>query len=146
MHQEFIKRMYRVFSSVEKPLIEEMTPHRCPECDNVRDRLHAYNQREVPDELLIKHGDALPLLSPKALRYYFPRYIEFGLLNQDSNTFDNCLYHLAPNEIDDYWHERIAIFNAEEKSVLREYLQLRRTLEYAEYEEDHISKGLSVWT
>lgn len=122
MYEEFIEKMYQVFSSAEKPLIGEMTPHRCIECDELRDQLHPYVQRDVPDEWLTYHGDALPLLSPKALRYYFPRYIEFGLLNQDENAFDNCLYHLSPDEIDEYWAERIAIFSIEEKAIFREYL------------------------
>ncbi len=145
MYKEFIEKMYQTFSSAEKPRIDEVTPHRCMECDEVRDQLHPYDQRNIPDKLLIYHGDALPLLSPKALRYYFPRYIEFGLLNQDCNAFDNCLYQLAPHEMDEYWQERIAVFNTEEKAIFREYLELRRTLQYEDLDEEYISKGLTIW-
>lgn len=51
MYEEFIEKMYRVFSVAEKPGIDEMTPHRCLECDEVRDQLHPYDQREIPDDL-----------------------------------------------------------------------------------------------
>lgn len=146
MYEKFIEKMYRVFSNCEKPNIDGMTPHRCLGCDEIRDQaLHPYNMREVPDKPLNYHGDALPLLSASALRYYFPRYIEFGLLNQDSNVFENCLYHLAPAEIDEYWEERIAIFSDEEKAIFREYLELRRSVEDAEFDEEDIVVGLAVW-
>jgi hypothetical protein len=145
MYEEFIEKMYSAFSNAEKPAIDEMTPHRCIECDEVRDQIHTFDKREVPDHLLHYHGDALPLLSPKALRYYFPRYIEFGLLNQDENAFDNCLYHLAPKETDDYWRERVSIFSSEEKKSLRTYLLMRRDMEDAEFDEEYIVKGLETW-
>ena len=137
--------MYQVFSSVKKPDINKMTPHRCCECDEVRDQLHAYDKRDVPEKLLHYHGDAIPLLSPKALRYYLPRYIEFGLLNQDANAFDNVLYALAPDELDDYHTERINVFTKEEKKIFVKYLLLRQTMEDAEYDKEYIDKGLEAW-
>jgi len=145
MYEKFIEKMYKVFSDVERPTMDEITPHRCIECDEIRDQLYPYGMREVPDKLLGYHGDALPFLSAKALRYYFPRYIEFGLLQQDQYAFDNCLYHLAPNDIDEYWRERIAIFSDKEKAILREYLELRRTVEDADFDEEYIVRGLEIW-
>ena len=145
MYQEFIKRMYLVFSEVGKPELHEMTSHRCIECDEIRDQIHPYDKKELPDHLLHYHGDSLPLLSPLALHYYFPRYIEFGLLNQESNAFDNCLYHLAPDEIDGYWKERINIFSINEKKILREYLNMRRKIDDADFDEEYIVKGLETW-
>lgn len=50
MYEDFIERMYKVFSDAEKPTLDEMTPHRCCECDEVRDQLHAYDKRDVPDK------------------------------------------------------------------------------------------------
>ena len=145
MYQEFIEQMYKVFSDVEKPLIDDITPHRCIECDDIRDQVHPYNKRDLTDALLKYHGDALPLLSAEALRYYFPRYIEFGLLNQDSNVFDNCLYHLSPEEIDEYWKERINVFSKNEKEILVEYLHIREQGEDAEFNEEYIQRALKIW-
>ena len=145
MYEEFIKEMYKAFSSVPKPKKSQMTPHRCPECDDIRDQLYEYTQRELPDKLLNYHGDALPLLSPEALHYYFPRYIEFSLLHQDANACDNVLYHLAPDEDKDYWEPRINIFTKEQKEIFIKYLEIRKTFEDAEFDEEYISKGLKTW-
>lgn len=144
-YKDFIEKMYMVFSEVDKPGLDEMTPHRCIECNEIRDQLHAYDKRDVPNKLLIYHGDALPLLSPKALRYYFPRYIEFGLLHQEYNAFDSCLYQLALDTIDDYAKARMAVFTSNEKAIFREYLELRRSMEDAEFDEEYIVKGLAIW-
>ncbi len=122
-----------------------MTPHRCSECDEVRDQLFEYSQRELPEKLINYHSDALPLLSPEALQYYFPRYIEHSLLQQDSNACDNVLYHLAPDDDKDYWQPRINIFTEEQKGIFIQYLEIRKTFENAEFDKEHINKGLKAW-
>ncbi len=78
MYEKFIEEMYKVFENTPKPVKDDMTPHRCIECDEVRDQLSEYEKREIPDKLVNYHGDALPLLSPNALHYYLPRYMEFS--------------------------------------------------------------------
>jgi len=145
---DFIKRMYEAFLHAEKPCLSEMTPHRCKECDEIRDKFHPYDKQSLPGELVGNYGDALPLLSPKALRYYFPRFIEYGLFNQNRIVFDNCLFHLAPeiNDDEQYWKERINIFQSKEKEILREYLLIRRTMDDSGFDEPYIAMGLKIWS
>lgn len=145
MYEEFINEMYKVFENTPKPSKDDMTPHRCIECDEIRDQLFKFEQRELPDKILSSHSDSLPLLSPEALRYYLPRYIEFSLKDQYSDVFEFILYHLAPEKIDDYWKPRLDIFTKEEKEIIVKYLEIRKHLEEAEYEEEWINRGLEVW-
>ncbi len=128
-NQEFIKKIYKVFSYAEKPSITEITPHRCEECDEIRDSFYAYDQKSIPDNLIKKFFDSLPLLSPKALKYYLPRFLEFSLLNRDELVFEFCLYHLTGGKPNDpYWEDRIKIFNQKEKELLKEYSMLCKQL------------------
>jgi len=145
MYEEFINNMYQVFSKAEKPEKSEITPHRCTECDKIRDELFSHNKEDIEDNLIDYHGDALPLLSPKALKYFIPRYIEYGLLHQKSNAFESTLYHLAPEKIDDYWTARFNIFLKAEKEILIQYLLLRRDCEDSEFDEPYIERGLKFW-
>lgn len=137
--------MYKVFEKTPKPNKDDMTPHRCFECDEIRDQFFDFGQRELPDKVIISHSDSLPLLSPVALRYYLPRYMEFSLINQYSDAFEFILYHLAPEKIDEYWKPRLEVFKKEEKRIIVKYLEIRKNLEEAEFEEEWINRGLEIW-
>ena len=122
MYEDFIEKMYEAFSSAEKPELDEIAPcrHKCLECDEIKYGLHPYNVKDVPDELIAKLNESLPLLSPKALRYYLPRYMEFGLLNQDHIVFELTLYHLTPSKkelSEDYYRERFSVFHSGRKKL-----------------------------
>ena len=90
-----IEPLFAAFSSAPRPAAEEITSHRCCECDRVRDDFARYSVREVPDDVLSYHGDSIPLLTPKAFRYFMPRYIQFTFEHPDTNATDNLLFNLV---------------------------------------------------
>ena len=51
------------FRHVQKPGAEQIVPHECVECDELKNDLHPYDSESVPDEVLDKHQSDLPLLS-----------------------------------------------------------------------------------
>jgi hypothetical protein len=71
----YIRRLYIAFAEAPRPSEMQITPHRCGECDEVTARLARHESTEVPVEDMHWLGDSLPLLSPKAFRYYLPRFI-----------------------------------------------------------------------
>jgi hypothetical protein len=141
-----LESTYAAFSKAPRPTPDDITPHRCSECDDIRNRLSQYSVRDVPDEEMVWLVEAMPLLSPRALRYFLPRFVEFSLTHPDSIARDNVLYHLSaehPNE--PYWVERYAVFSSEERHAIANYLALRYTWPDAEFEKEHLERAMGLW-
>jgi len=62
--------VYEAFHAAPRPAKHEITSHRCGECDRIRDDFSLHNARDVPDDMMLYHSDSMPLLTPKAFRYY----------------------------------------------------------------------------
>lgn len=142
-----IHRIYAAFSAAPRPARDEIAPHRCWECDGVRDRLARHEARCVPISEMEWLGDCLPLLGSKALRYYLPRYLELSITHRSSVACELVLYHLAhehPNEA--YWRERYGVFSAAEREVILEYLRYRSTWPGSEWEREWIERGIQIWS
>jgi hypothetical protein len=121
-------------------------PTGCSECDSVAARLSPHEVRDVPAEEMRWLADSLPLLSPRALRYFLPRYLEFTLTNPESIARDNVLYHLsAEDPSEDYWVERYRVFTQPERFAIAEYLRYRQTWPDATWEAEHMSRAIGHW-
>jgi hypothetical protein len=137
---------YKAFSSAPRPRPDEITTHRCCECDKVRDDFSAYAVTEVPDEILRYHGDSIPFLSPKAFRYYLPRYIQFTCENPNENATDNLLFNISPdNPFSEFWSGRCDNFTTEERRAIIAYLEHRRTWPDSDVDKELITSGLEYW-
>ena len=87
-------------------------------------RLAPHAVQDVPrDDLLWLGNSAMPLLGPKAFRYYLPRFIEFCLLTPQSSANAVINYNLAPSgDLDVGERNRFAQFNeAERHAVLHSW-------------------------
>ena len=146
MMQFSLTSFFGAFKSAPRPELDQIALHRCCECDRVRDDFSKYDAKEVPDDLLHYHGDSIPLLSPIAFRYFLPRYVEFTYNNPDANATDNLLYNLSPDDKNsEFWKGRCDSFTKQEKQVIIQYLQYRRTLPDAEFDEEYIGPGIEYW-
>jgi hypothetical protein len=83
----YTRRLYAAFAETPRPGEKEITPHRCGECDEVAARLAVHEHSEVPDEEMYWLGDSLPLLCPKAFRYYLPSLVAFCLMHRESSPY-----------------------------------------------------------
>lgn len=111
------------------------------------DRLARYESSAVSVPDMEWLGDSLPLLSPKALRYFLPRYLEFSITHRGSNACEFVLYHLAAEHPEqDYWTERYRVFSRSERNAIVEYLRYRATWADAEFEEDWVKRAISFWS
>lgn len=57
--------------------------------------------RDVPDELIERHYDALTCLDPNGFRYYLPAYMIWSLkhcVTSDSLSSDYTIYSLCPSD------------------------------------------------
>jgi hypothetical protein len=123
---EYVERLYGAFSDAPRPAKEEITPHRCYECDEVTARLAPHQSREVPDDDMFWLGDSMPLLGHKAFRYFLPRFIEFCLRHPNSSA--NGVIDYNPGPFEDLHADvtaKLHGLNAAERRALLEFVQLR---------------------
>jgi hypothetical protein len=142
----YIERLYRAFAKAPRPAAREITPHRCHECDEVSARLapHAFDQ--VPAEDMYWLGDSLPLLSPKAFRYYLPSFVAFCLRHPESSAEAVINYNLAPSPtLDEGERDRFAYFAPEEREAIAEFVEHRARLEEGEPDRQHLEKAKEYW-
>ncbi|HSC86516.1 MAG TPA: DUF6714 family protein [Polyangiaceae bacterium] len=144
---ELIAEIYAAFAEAPRPTASEITSHRCGECDEVRDRLARHEARDVPVIDMQWVGDSLPLLTPRALRYFLPRYLEFSFTHRDSTACEFVLYHLAAEHpAEEYWAERYAAFSAGERRSLVAYLEQRATWPDVDLEAEWLERGIRYWS
>lgn len=143
---DYIARLYRAFADAPRPKHDEITPHRCDECDEVSARLSGHPVQEVPHDDMLWLGDSLPLLSPKAFRYYLPRFIEFCLVTPQSSADALINYNLAPSaDLDVGERNRFAHFNSAERLAILEFVEYRAASPAGEYDEKYLNDALDFW-
>jgi hypothetical protein len=143
----YIKRLYIAFAEAPRPREMEIAPHRCGECDEVASRLAPHEHDAVPDDDMYWLGDSLPLLSPKAFRYYLPSFVAFSLAHQDSSLEALINYNLAPSaELDVGERDRFAYFSPEERKVIAEFVAYRSSLEGADFDRQHLDQAIQYWS
>jgi hypothetical protein len=82
------------FRGVEKPELNDIAPHKCLECDELRNDLHPYEFLNIPPTVLDKHRWDLPLLSDDAKRYYLPAWILRSINDPQSDYTQALLFAL----------------------------------------------------
>ena len=139
------------FASAPRPASSAITDHRCPECDTVASLLAPHTAADVPEEVLDYLGDSLPLLSPVALRYYLPAYLNRALASGGFRWIDFLIYHLSPSRSDfaergEYWRERLAVFSQHERAAVLGFVEwmLENHSVGREYTEELV-RARSIW-
>lgn len=143
---DYIPRLYRAFVAAPRPQKDEVTPHRCWECDEVDERLAPHEAAHVPDEDMTWLGDTLPLLGPPAFRYYLPRFIEFCLAQPESMLDAVINYNLAPTgDLDVGERNRFANFTPSEARVVLEFVEHRANRDDADLDRAYLDKAWEFW-
>jgi hypothetical protein len=72
-----------------------ITPHECPECDAMRQRLTRATWADVPDEFAEEFADSLPLLSPDAYNAFLPIWLRCAARNPSGEAAIMVLINVA---------------------------------------------------
>jgi len=144
----YIERLYGAFSEAPRPERAEITPHRCEECDEIATRLALHAAWDVPHDDMLWLGDsAMPLLGPRAFRYYLPRFIEFCLLTPRSSAGAVVNYNLAPSgDLDVGERNRFSSFNKAERGVVLEFVEYRASLPESEFDQRYLEDARVFWS
>lgn len=92
-----LHRIRAAFSAVARPTADRIAPHRCAECDALRDDLAAFAVETIPIEVLRKHVWDLPLLSAEAKRYFLPAWLAASLVEPGWDFTDAALQDIDSN-------------------------------------------------
>lgn len=103
------------FAAVARPAIEDIAPHRCEECDELRDELAPFEVGNIPPSVLRKHVWDLPLLSDSAKHYYLPAWLNAGLAEDDWDFKDAVFQALKS---DHRWEPQEGYTTAQWQAVL----------------------------
>jgi len=85
---------FAAFRNAPRPEKDQITPHECQECNQIRCDFHQLEAFEVPDEIIERHPDILPLFSEIAWRYYLPTYLDYSLRHPDSDAAGMLIINL----------------------------------------------------
>jgi len=144
--EAYIKRLYIAFDQAPRPRPEEITPHRCGECDEVAARLAPHPHAEVPDDDMDWLGDSLPLLGPTAFRYFLPSFVAFCLRNPQSSVDALINYNLAPSgSLDDGERNRFRWFSVAERQVIAEFVEFRYQQCGADLDRPYLEQAREFW-
>lgn len=120
--EDFLVRLAQAFPS---PIPENLEFGKC-ECDECREVRQDFEGREgmaIPDSLVKKHYNHLPLLGSAALRYYFPAFLRAALALPEADIGQWVYMDLSPSGIT---ASEIAKFTKEQRAIILEYLQRLR--------------------
>lgn len=137
--------IYAAFSSAPKPKRDVITPHRCPECDDITARLAPYEAAHVPDSEMQRLGQGLALLGPEAFRHYLPRFIEFSMAYADSDVARYIVYNLVPDaDLDVGPRNRFQFFSTAERKALRKFIEHLGSSEDPCLDENAVKRALEA--
>lgn len=143
---QFIDQVYLAFRDARQPLDDEITLHRCIECDDIRDTFKPYSVQNVPDGKVEWLAHSLCFLSPIALRYYLPRCIEFDISNPNSWVGDSVIAFLSTrNASDPNWIERHNEFSQNERRIVAEYLEILQARINTNIDDKELTTALEIW-
>lgn len=122
-----VKKILEVFPKTPPPPFEEVTGHRCPECNALRDDFNGVKWWEAEHTLIDENFGKLPLFTPRAFHYYIPAFILRSLekFNPYDEVLEFVIYSLYPSEkiADLEWFEqRKELFSEQQISIIVQFL------------------------
>ena len=88
---ELMHQIELAFADVPQPDTGDIAPHRCAECDDLRDDFVVHGRDGITNDLLRKHVWDLALLSDEAKQYYLPVWLLASLKDPESDATDSLL-------------------------------------------------------
>lgn len=129
---------------------QELTNHRCEECDQIRIDFENLEWSSVADSLVEENVDALSLFTAKAYRYYFPSFLLYCLKKFDpyDTVLQFVLLSLCPSsEFDNkaWLNKRKSLFTVEQRGAVIAFLELILSESAMRINHGTASEGLQFW-
>lgn len=145
--EELRQKILAAFPKNAPPLPENLTKHRCKECDGVRDDFSGVEWWNADNSMIDENYDDLPLFTPEAFHYYLPAFL-IRLLDSfdpDNEVLQFSVYGLSPTKtpVDDpRYRARLNLFTPEQISAVASFLeQVEKDERFYNYYAD-VERGL----
>jgi hypothetical protein len=148
--KKLIKHIDSVFEKKRPPAEIDLTPHRCNECDQLRDDFTGLEWWNIENTLIDENFGKLPLFSSIAFHYYFPAYLKRSLQKFEyfDEVLESVMYSLHEETDSVFWirfKERRSLFSDEQALIVVEFLQLVLDDRLMEPYFQFVNKALLVW-
>ena|ERR1051325_810264 len=122
------QKILAAFPKIAPPLPENLTEHRCDECDGVRDDFSGVEWWSADNTLIDENYDDLPLFTPEAFHYYLPAFLLRSLdsFDPDNEVLQFSVYGLSPTKtpVDaPRYRARLNLFTPEQNSAVASFLE-----------------------
>ena len=116
------------FPKSAPPLPENLTEHRCDECDGVKDDFSGVEWWSADGALIDKNYEELPLFTLEAFHYYLPAFLlrAVDAFDPDNEVLEFSIYSLTPTKTptdDRRYRARLALFTPEQISAVAGFLE-----------------------
>jgi hypothetical protein len=141
----------RAFSNVPKPANARLiTPHACPECDDIAEDFLPYTFGSVPSEVLESHFSDLPLLGSAGLHHYLPAFLLYALGHPESNVLEFTVIHLTPSTksiaaAEEYFDSRFGVFDQAQRAAIGAFFSEVRDRQLYEAHEGELDRAAELW-
>lgn len=145
--EELRQRIMAAFPKIAPPSSENLTGHRCDECDGVRDDFSGVKWWSADDALIDGNRDVIPLFTPEAFHYYFPAFLlrSLDLFDPDDEVLQFSVYSLSPTKtpVDDpRYRARLNLFMPQQISAVASFLEQIQNDERFYYYYADVERGL----
>lgn len=123
------ERIRSAFLSAAQPEDNNIAPHECEECDQIKSSFGGKKWMDLSQEVIAENYDKIPLFTPQAFHYFLPAFLIRSLeeFHPGSSILEFTLYSLSPTKTkpDDRWYsERLASFTKDQISAVVGFLKL----------------------
>lgn len=143
--EEVTTKLRHAFADLPPPTAVVHDSTHCDECGEIAGAFLARLHHPRPTDWLEDQYQSLPFLTPDALRYFLPAYMEHALNHPESMVFEFLLFHLGPNPKEaDKTPDQLG-FTASQIDAVRNFLKWAQTVA-EENAYDELERGLHRWT
>ncbi|BDU18269.1 DUF6714 family protein [Lysobacter auxotrophicus] len=129
----------RAFVDVIRPARENITTHRCDECDELRDALAPYAWQDVPVNVLDDHRWDMTLLSDDAKQHYLPAWMLQAL--DDGQWAGDYVWNLLFALNSDHRWAPARPYTKEQRQAVAHFLDFIEHRDLSEWEAQDVEKA-----
>jgi len=121
----FNDQLVAAWSGVQAPTVDQITEHRCAECDEIAEYFGGRHWQEFTNVTELRyHYDALALFSNVAFHYYLPAFMTATLKDLDAaDVIPDGIILSFRYEFGQAARGRLELFNQCQRAVVAEFLE-----------------------
>lgn len=143
--EDVVTKLRLAFADLPPPIAMVHDSNHCDECGEMARAFLTRLNHLRPTDWVEDQFQSLPFLTPEALRYFLPAYMEHALNHPESMVFEFLLFHLGPNPKEADETPGQLGFTTSQIDAVRNFLEWAQSVA-EENASDELKRGLHRWT